>query len=162
MRNFAIRAVAGEGFRLTLDLSSWAAVGVDLTPSILRMQVYASAPTIALEFATGGAHPIVFDPATGLATFSASASATLTLLGVFHVVARAEFTTFEIPLFGGSLTFVEGVVTSTVTSGVPVADTAWIAAQPFGPAPVPASLVTAVASAQSAARTAFVRSTVFG
>lgn len=161
MRTFAIRAPAGGGFRLTLDLSAWAAVGVSLAPATLRLQALTEDGSAALEIATGAANPAVFDPLTGLAVFSAPAAAIAGLAGVYRMAARAEFAAFEIPLFGGSLTFFAAAATRA-SAGLPTADTAYIAAQPFGPAPVPAALASAVQSAQQAARDAFTRSFVYG
>jgi hypothetical protein len=174
MSALAIRAVSGGGFRITLDLSSWGALGVSLAPAVLRLQAWATpietppfddppaTPTVALEFLTGGANPATFDPATGLAVFSAPATATAALLGTYACAARAEFGSYEIPLFSGSLVFSRGVVAATPTTAPPTSDTAYVTAHPYGPAPAPAPIAAAVAAAQAAAQTALVRSIIFG
>lgn len=164
MQSFAIRAYASDGFRLTLDLSAWADVGVSLPPAILRLRALtpgaaADAPA-ALEIATGAANAALFDPLTGLATFCAPASATAALAGVYPVAGRAEFAGYAVRLFGGSITFLsDGASPGAQT---PQADTAWIAAHPFGPAPAPAPLAAAAAAAQAAARSALIRSFIYG
>ena len=167
MQSFAIRAMAAGGFRLTLDLSSWGALGVSLAPATIRLQARDSfaawTDPVALEFATGAANPVTFDPLTGITVFAAPATATAGLVGVYKIAARAEFATFELPLFAGSITFIAGVSNSNgLTMGLPSADTAWVAAHPFGAAPVPAPISAAVTAAQEAARTAILRSLVFG
>lgn len=166
MQSFAIRAPAAGGFRLTVDLSAWAAVGISLAPAIIRVQARAdgaalSAPP-ALEFVTNGPNPVTFDPLTNLMVFAAPASATANLLGVYRIAARAEFSGYETPLFGGNINFVANVFNGSSSAGVPLGDTAWISAHPFGPAPAPASISTAVTSAQDAARQALSRAFMYG
>lgn len=164
MQSLAIRAGANAGFRLTLDLSAWAAVGVELAAATLRLQarVQIEPPsTPALELVTSGPNPVVFDPTTGLVTFSAPGTAMAELAGVYNLDCRAEFSGYELLLFAGTLTVRAGVTATSPSSGLPSVDTAFVSAHPFGPAPVPAPISGAVASAQVAAQQALVRSMIY-
>lgn len=165
MKSFAILAPAGGGFRITLDLSAWGAVGVSLAKATIRLQAWRAGsppPPALLEFATNGGNPVTFDPVTGLAVFAAPATAVTGLSGLYQMAARAEYPAFELPLFHGSIKFIAGISTGALTSALPTFDTAYVAAQPFGPAPVPAPISASVAAAQQAARDALVRSCIYG
>lgn len=165
MKSFAVIAAAGGGFRLTLDLSAWGAVGVSLAKATIRLQAWRAGsppPPALLEFATAGGNPVSFDPVSGLAVFSAPATAVVGLTGPYQMAARAEYPEFEIPLFHGSIKFIAGVATGAHTSALPSFDTAYVGAQPFGPAPAPAPIAAAVAAAQTAANQSLLRSLVMG
>lgn len=166
MHSFAITALDNCGFRLTLDLSAWAAVGVSLAGAVLRCQVkpqgVVETTPATIEFATGGANPFSFDPATSLAVLSAPAAAVVGLAGTYGLDARAEFPAAAIPLFSGTLRIRPAVTQGASGGSLPGGDTAWIAAHPFGPAPVPAPIAAAVANAQSAAAAALTRSFIYG
>ena len=60
------------------------------------------------------------------------------------------------------LGMLSGVSTGALTSALPTFDTAYVAAQPFGPAPVPAPIAASVAAAQAAANQALLRSLIMG
>lgn len=165
MQSLPIRAVATSGFRIQLDLSAWPALGIDLGSAIIRLQAWkslggsASAPD--LEIATNAANPVTFDPATGLAIFSAPATATAQLSKTYSYAVRAEFSGYELPMFGGSINFQDGVFKNAPSATLPAFDTAWVAAHPFGPAPVPAPLSAAVDATLAARDAAIVRAIIF-
>lgn len=163
MKSFAVIAPAGGGFRWTLDLSAWGAVGVLLAGATMRLQAWRAGsppPPAAWELMTG--QGVSFDPLTGLAVFSAPAAAVASLSGRYQMAARAEFAGYEQPLFHGTVQFVAGVSTGAASATAPAGDTAYVASQPFGPAPAPAPIAAAVAAAQAAARDALVRSCLYG
>lgn len=165
MKSFAIIAAAGCGFRITLDLSAWGAVGVSLAKPTIRLQLWRAGsppPPALLEFVTGAGNPVTFDPVSGLAVFAASAVAVAELSGLYQMAARAEYVGHEMPLFHGSIKFIPGVSTGALTSALPTSDTAYVAAQPFGPAPAPAPIAASVAAAQAAANQVLVRSVIMG
>lgn len=166
MKSFALIAPAGGGFRWTVDLSAWGALGVSLAKATIRLQAWRAGsppPPALLEFATGAANPIVFDPATGLATFAAPATAVRGLSGPYQMACRAEYVAdYELPLFHGSIKFIAGVSTGAASSALPAFDTAYVASQPFGPAPAPAPISASVSAAQTAANQSLLRSLVMG
>lgn len=160
MTTFHLRAWNNATFRLTRNLSAWAATH-DLASAVIRMQMRgepADADPPLYEWATGATSggQVAYDPTTKLVTITAPLADMRALgPGAYVYDCRIELADGSAALlFYGRLTFVEGVTRAPADVSSDVAgasgDTVVVSGEPSGaPGVLPVSLTAAITAIQA-------------